>query len=262
MATRIPIIAGNWKMNYGPEEASSFAKEVIPQLGEIIKRHANVLTILCPPAISLSVVKAILDQDRHPNIELGAQNLYFEEDGAYTGEIAPDMVAELCTSVILGHSERRNIFGETDDLVNKKVLAAFKYNLRPIVCVGENLEQYEKDQTEQVIRTQLQGSLANLPTAQVHNLVVAYEPIWAIGSGKAATAEGAGQVIRHIRQVLSDLYEREAAEQVRILYGGSITSSNITEFMIDPEIDGSLVGGASLKPDFAEILSQSMKAKG
>ncbi|MFL5692441.1 MAG: triose-phosphate isomerase family protein, partial [Ktedonobacteraceae bacterium] len=198
-SSRTAIIAGNWKMNYGPRQAANFAREIVPTLGEVMQHSQHVLSILCPPAISLAAVRNVLDAAPHPHIELGAQNMYFEEKGAFTGEISPGMVHELCSSVILGHSERRTFFGESDELVNKKARAALQHGLRPIICIGEHEHEYEAGQTEQVIRSQVQHSLANFTENQVNKVVIAYEPIWAIGTGKAATAEGAGKVISLIR---------------------------------------------------------------
>ncbi len=257
-SSRTAIIAGNWKMNYGPRQAASFAREIVPALGEVVQHSQRVLSILCPPAISLAAVRDVLDGAPHPHIELGAQNMYFEEKGAFTGEISPGMVHELCSSVILGHSERRTYFGESDELVNKKAQAALHHGLRPIVCIGEHEHEYEAGQTEQVIRSQVQHSLANFTENQVNKVVIAYEPIWAIGTGKAATAEGAGKVISLIRQLYGDMYGPQAAQALRILYGGSVTSSNIGEFMVHPDIDGALVGGASLKPEFVEIVRRTL----
>src|SRR5947209_4652372 len=259
--TRTAIIAGNWKMNYGPGKAESFAREVVPELGQLVQQYAHILAILCPPAISLAAVRNVLDAHPHPRIELGAQNMYFEDHGAFTGEISPTMVRELCTTVILGHSERRTHFGESDEMVNKKVLAALHHGLRPIVCIGEREDQYEAGQTEEVIRFQVQHSLANFSEQQANKVVIAYEPIWAIGTGEAATAEGAGKVISLIRQLFGSLYGDEAAGALRILYGGSVTTSNISEFMAHPDIDGALVGGASLKPDSVEIVRKTNETK-
>ncbi len=257
--SRTAIIAGNWKMNYGPKQASSFAAEIVPALDGLVRSYARIMCILCPPAISLAAVKDVVDAHLAPRLELGAQNMYFEEKGAFTGEIAPAMVRELCANVILGHSERRAYFHETDELVNKKALAAFKYNLRPIVCIGENLDQYEAGQTEQVIHEQAKGSLANFSAEQAGQVVIAYEPVWAIGTGKAATVEGAGKVIHYIRELYGEMYGAEAAQAVRIQYGGSVTGTNIGEFMAHPDIDGALVGGASLKPDFVEIVRKTIE---
>lgn len=256
---RDAIIAGNWKMNYGPRRAAEFAYESVSELGMLLNHYPYVQSVLCPPSISLMAVREVLDAHLFRRLELGAQNMYFEEQGAFTGEISPAMVRELCSVVILGHSERRTLFGETDELVNKKTLAAFKHGLRPIVCVGEHLEQYEAGQTEAVIRAQVGQSLANILAEDAPKLVIAYEPIWAIGTGKAATAEGAGQVIHLIRELYSNMYGEKAAQDLRILYGGSVTSANIAEFMAHPDIDGALVGGASLKPDFLEIVRQTIE---
>jgi triosephosphate isomerase (TIM) len=257
MPSRTAILAGNWKMHYGPKQATSFASEIVPQLAQIIQPVPHIMSILCPPSISLAAVRKVLDSMPHLRIELGAQNMYFEDSGAFTGEISPTMVRELCTTVILGHSERRTYFGETDESVNKKAQAAFKHGLRPIICIGEHEAQYEAGQTEQVIRSQVQGSLSRFPAEHVKEVVVAYEPIWAIGTGKAATAEGAGKVIHLIRELYADLYGDETAQALRILYGGSVTPKNIGEFVAHPDIDGALVGGASLKPDFVEIVRKT-----
>ncbi len=256
---RDAIIAGNWKMNYGPRRAAEFTYEIISELGMLVNRYPYVLSILCPPAISLMAVREVLDAHLFRRVELGAQNMYFEEQGAFTGEIAPSMVRELCSTVILGHSERRTYFGETDGAVNRKVLAAFRHSLRPIVCVGEHLDQYEAGSTEAVIRSQVTQSVAGIDAEDAPNLVIAYEPIWAIGTGKAATAEGAGKVISLIRQLYSEMYGGKAARELRILYGGSVTSANIGEFIAHPDIDGALVGGASLKPDFLEIVRNTIE---
>jgi triosephosphate isomerase (TIM) len=257
--SRTAIIAGNWKMHYGPKEASEFALEIIPSLGKLLQDFSQAVCVLCPPSISLQAVREVMDTLLFPRVALGAQNMFYEQKGAFTGEISPSMVHELCSYVILGHSERRMYFGETDELVNKKVRAAFTNRLLPIVCIGELLEQYEAGQTEEVIRTQVYGSLGNLPQEHVHEIVIAYEPIWAIGTGKSATAEGAGQVIHLIRQLFGEMYGNEAANACRILYGGSVTSANISEFVGVPDIDGALVGGASIKPDFIDILRNTME---
>lgn len=256
---RDAIIAGNWKMNYGPRRAAEFTYEIISELGMLVNRYPYVLSILCPPSISLMAVREVLDAHLFRRVELGAQNMYFEEQGAFTGEISPSMVRELCSTVILGHSERRTYFGETDELVNKKVLAAFRHSLRPIVCVGEHLDQYEAGLTEAVIRSQVAQSLAGIDPEDAPNLVIAYEPIWAIGTGKAATAEGAGKVISLIRKLYGEMYGEKAARELRILYGGSVTSANIAEFVAHPDIDGALVGGASIKPDFVEIVRNTIE---
>jgi triosephosphate isomerase (TIM) len=258
-SNRTAIIAGNWKMHYGPIQAANFTSEIVPELGLLMHQYRKILTILCPPAISLAAVREVMDAHPFPHLELGAQNMYFEEKGAYTGEISPTMVQELCTTVILGHSERRTYFGETDEMVNKKAIAALEYRLRPIVCIGEHLEQYEAGKTEEVIRFQVHHSLENFPTHRAKDIVIAYEPIWAIGTGKAATADGADKVIHLIRQLYSEMYGSEAALAIRILYGGSVTSTNIGEFMAHSDIDGALVGGASIKPDFLEIVRNTIE---
>ena len=259
---RTALIAGNWKMYYGPKKAASFAREIVPELVQQVQHYSHIMCILCPPAISLEAVRNVLDAQPHPHVELGAQNMYYEDQGAFTGEISPPMVHELCSSVILGHSERRTYFGESDEMVNKKAQAALHHGLRPIICIGEHEDQYEAGQTEQVIRFQVQHSLANFSEQHANKVVIAYEPIWAIGTGKAATAEGAGKVISLIRQLFGNMYGDEAAAAIRILYGGSVTSDNISEFMVHPDIDGALVGGASLKHDFVEIVRNTIETIG
>jgi triosephosphate isomerase (TIM) len=255
--TRTAIIAGNWKMNYGPRRASSFALEIVPPLGMLLQQHPHIVSILCPPTISLSSVREVLEAHLFERLELGAQNMYYEEKGAFTGEISPTMVRELCSTIILGHSERRTYFCETDELVNKKALAALNHRLRPIICIGEREDQHDAGKTEEVIHYQVQHSLANFPQQHVKEVVIAYEPIWAIGTGKAATPEGAGKVIQLIRRLYGEMYGAEAASTIRILYGGSVTSQNIGEFVAHPDIDGALVGGASIKPDFVEIVRKT-----
>jgi triosephosphate isomerase len=252
---RTPIIAGNWKMNYGPTEAEEFVAGILPGLHEL---H-SVERVLCPPSVSLTTVFGAIAGSE---VKLGAQNMYYEPKGAYTGEISPTMLQGLCDYVILGHSERRAYFGETDELVNKKALAALHYNLRPIVCVGERLEQREAGETEDLIRLQVLASLGGLPAERVPEVVVAYEPIWAIGTGRAATAQDALAVVQLIRSLLAELYGADAAEAVRIQYGGSVTAANVSEFLSLPDIDGALVGGASLKPEFVELVRATAEAKG
>jgi triosephosphate isomerase len=252
---RLPIVAGNWKMHYGPTEAREFAESILGDLSAL----TSVERVLCPPSISLTAVHSVTSGT---GIKLGAQNMYFEEKGAYTGEISPLMLRGLCDYVILGHSERRAYFGETDELVNKKALAAFAHGLRPIVCVGERLEDRDANLTERIITTQVRGSLAGLSTERLAELVVAYEPVWAIGTGRAATAQDAADVVALIRALLGEVFGRDAAETVRIQYGGSVTAANAAEFAAVPDIDGSLVGGASLKGDFVEIVRQTARAKG
>ncbi|HID62346.1 MAG TPA: triose-phosphate isomerase, partial [Anaerolineae bacterium] len=246
---RTPIIAGNWKMNKTIAEAVNLVREMQPELNEV----QGVDKVLCPPFLALAAVKELLGST---TIKLGAQNMYWEEKGAYTGEISPLMLKELCQYVILGHSERRQYFGETDDGVNKKIKAALAHGLTPIVCVGENLAQNEAGQTEAVVGGQLRGCLAGLSAEQVRGLIIAYEPVWAIGTGRPATGTGANTVIgQTIRGTIGTLYDEATAQAVRVQYGGSVNPKNTAEFMSQVEIDGALVGGASLKAaDFVEIV--------
>ena len=246
---RIPMIAGNWKMNTTLSEAVELVSKMRSGLDEI----ANVEKIICPPFVSLAAVNELI---KGGSIKLGAQNLYFEEKGAYTGEISPLMLAELCEFVIIGHSERRQYFGESGDIVNRKVKAALKANLKPILCVGEKLEENEAGKTEEVIAEQLRSSLAGIDS--LDTVTIAYEPIWAIGTGRAATGRQANDTIGFIRRSIAGLGTEEAAGKMRILYGGSVTADNATEFIKQPEIDGALVGGASLKADqFLSIVTQA-----
>ena len=238
---RTPMVAGNWKMNKTVAEARDLVNTMRAKLGEI----ANVEKVLCPPFLAIPAVADLLAGS---GIGLGAQNLHWEEKGAFTGEVAPNMVKEFCQYVIIGHSERRAYFGETDESVNKKLHAAMKAGLIPIVCVGETLEQYEAGSTADVVRRQIKGGLANVDAPS--KVVVAYEPVWAIGTGKASSGENANTVHQQfIRPALSELYGAQAADAIRILYGGSVTAANAVEFFAYPDIDGALVGGASLKPD-------------
>lgn len=254
---RRPILAGNWKMNKTVQEAIALVHEMKAGLEavEIIDR------VLCPPFVAVSSVSEMLKDSQ---IAVGAQNMYWENQGAFTGEISPLMLKDICEYVIIGHSERRQYFGETDETVNKKVKAALSHGLKPIVCVGENLEQNEAGQTHALISGQVRLGLEGLTASQVSGLVIAYEPIWAIGTGRAATPEIAGEVIgTSIRKVIAELYDAATAEAVRVQYGGSVTSANIAEFMAHPDVDGGLVGGASLKPaEFVSIVELSAKAKG
>ncbi len=246
---RIPMIAGNWKMNTTVSEAVELVSKMRSGLDEI----ANVEKVICPPFVSLAAVNELI---KGSSIKLGAQNLYFEEKGAYTGEISPLMLAELCEFVIIGHSERRQYFGESGDIVNRKVKAALKANLKPILCVGEKLEENEAGRTEEVITEQLRSSLAGIDF--LDTVTVAYEPIWAIGTGRAATGRQANDTIGFIRRSIVGLGTEETAGRMRILYGGSVTANNATEFIQQPEIDGALVGGASLKADqFLSIVTQA-----
>ena len=246
MMNRTPVVAGNWKMNKTVAEARDLVSTIIAKLREI----PNVEKVLCPPFIAIPALYELLENS---GIGLGAQNLYWEEKGAFTGEVAPGMVKEFCKYVIIGHSERRSYFGETDETVNRKVSAAIKIGLTPIVCVGETLDQYESGLTSEVVRRQIKVGLAGIDPvdpAGPRRIIVAYEPVWAIGTGKASSGENANQVhARVIRPALSDLFGDEIAQSIRIQYGGSVTAANASEFFVQPEIDGALVGGASLKPD-------------
>jgi len=246
---RRPIIAGNWKMHKTIAEAVALVREV--KAGLVATDTVD--RVVCPPFLALSAVADLL---KGSPIRVGAQDMFWEEQGAYTGEVSPLMLKEICTYVILGHSERRQYFGETDKTVNKKAKAALTHGLLPIVCVGENLAQNEAGETHAVVSTQVKGALDGLTSAQVAGLVIAYEPVWAIGTGKAATADGAGAVIHNsIRGTIAGLYGEPTAQAVRVQYGGSMTKDNVGEFMAHPDIDGGLVGGACLKPvDFAEIV--------
>ena len=246
---RTQLIAGNWKMNTTIAEASALVEAMKERL-DIIE---GVEKVICPPFISLASIKQLLQGS---SIKLGAQNMYFEEKGAYTGEVSPLMLSGICEFVILGHSERRQYFGETDEVVNKKVHAALKAGLTPILCLGEKLEEMEARKSEEVVTRQVNGALKGIESPQ--GLVIAYEPIWAIGTGRAATPEEANITIAIIRKTLSQLYGGGIALETRILYGGSVTADNIFEFVIQPEIDGALVGGASLKAEeFLSIVEQS-----
>jgi len=251
---RIPMIAGNWKMNTTVSEAVGLVKKMSPGLDEV----DNVDRVVCPPFVSLAAVKEII---KGSSIGLGAQNIYFEEKGAYTGEISPLMLAELCEFVIIGHSERRQYFSETGEIVNKKIRAAQAVGLKPILCIGERLEENEAGKTEDVLAEQLRSSLAGLDN--LNSLIIAYEPIWAIGTGRAATGKQANETIGFIRRNVAELYGKDIAQGMRILYGGSVTADNTTEFMQQPEIDGALVGGASLKAgQFISIARQASEIKG
>jgi triosephosphate isomerase len=243
---RIPVVAGNWKMNKTVAEARELVSIISPKLREI----PNVEKVLCPPFIAISALYELL---KDSGIGLGAQNLHWEEKGAFTGEVSPGMVKEFCQYVIIGHSERRTYFGETDETVNRKVSAAIKIGLTPIVCVGETLDQYESGLTSEIVRRQIKVGLAGIdpvdPTGP-RRIIVAYEPVWAIGTGKASSGENANHVhAQVIRPALSDLFGDDIAQSIRIQYGGSVTAANAAEFFSQPEIDGALVGGASLKPD-------------
>ena len=253
---RVPIIAGNWKMNKNVAEAV----ELVRALRESTAAVEKVEMVVCPPFVSLTAVKEALAGSK---IGLGAQNVYWEEKGAFTGEISPLMLQGLVTYVIIGHSERRQYFGETDTTVNKRVRAALAHGLLPILCVGETLAQREAGETAAVVSTQVTNGLAGLSAAEVKSIVVAYEPVWAIGTGRASTGEDANTVVaQNIRVPLSTMFGDEVAQDVRVQYGGSVTAANAAEFMGMPEIDGALVGGASLKvADFSGIITATAQVK-
>lgn len=248
-----PIVAGNWKMNTTVSEAVVLAA----QMRDTLDAVEGVVKVVCPPFVSLMAVESML---HGTSVMVGAQNMHYEEKGAYTGEVSPSMLARLCHYVILGHSERRQYFGETDQSVNRKVHAALAAMLRPIVCVGERLEQREAGLAGTVVTGQLRGALRDVPSAG--GLVIAYEPIWAIGTGVAATSGDAEAMMATIRETLGELYSPAAALEVPLLYGGSVTADNAAEYASQPDVNGALVGGASLNPAaFVEIARQTAAAK-
>ncbi|WP_246942566.1 triose-phosphate isomerase [Bacillus pinisoli] len=238
---RKPIIAGNWKMHKVLSEAKGFIEEV----KGLVPAPEKVDSVVCAPALFLD---SLVQSTKESALKIGAQNMHFEEQGAFTGETSPVALKDLGVSYsIIGHSERRELFAETDESVNKKTLAAFQHGLVPIVCCGETLEQREAGQTNEFVGGQIQKALAGLTEEQVKETVIAYEPIWAIGTGKTASAEEANEVCAHIRQTVASQFSEAAADAVRIQYGGSVKPSNIKEFLSQPDIDGALVGGASLE---------------
>jgi len=245
---RRKIIAGNWKMNKTPSEAIALINELKPL---VATDEADV--VFCVPFVSLiPAIEAV----RGSNIEIGAQNMHFEESGAYTGEIAPKMLTEIGVKyVIIGHSERREYFGETDETVNKKVLKAFEHGLTPIICCGETLKQREQGITIDFVRQQIKIAFLGVTKEQAKKAVIAYEPIWAIGTGKVATPEQAEEVCKAIRECIGEIYDKEVADAIRIQYGGSVTAASAYELFTQPNIDGGLVGGASLKADFGKIVN-------
>jgi triosephosphate isomerase len=237
-------------MNKTVVEARALAEALVP----VLRPFGSVERVLCPPFTALAAVGEVL---RGEEIGLGAQNMHWEESGAFTGEISPLMVQELCRYVILGHSERRAHFGETDETINRKLRAAFAHGLVPILCVGETLSENEAGRTAEVVTTQLEQCLKGIDPGDLTGLVIAYEPVWAIGTGRAATPQVAAEVVSaHIRPALARLYDQNVAQSVRVLYGGSVTGSNAADFFHEEEIDGALVGGASLKAaDFTQIVA-------
>lgn len=242
------IIAGNWKMNKTPTEAVALINELLP-----LVKNDDVDVVFCVPAIDIIPAVAAV---RDSNVKIGAENLYFEESGAYTGEIAPNMLTDAGVQyVIIGHSERREYFAETDETVNKKVLKAFEHDLTPIICCGETLTQRKQGIYVDWIRMQIKIAFQNVTAEQAKKAVIAYEPIWAIGTGETATAEQAEEVCAAIRQVIGEIYDEATADAIRIQYGGSMNAGNAAELLAKPNIDGGLIGGASLKPDFGQIVN-------
>jgi triosephosphate isomerase len=251
---RMPMIAGNWKMNTTVDEAVVLVTSMLSPLDEI----KGIEKVVCPPFVSLTAVKKVIKKS---SIKLGAQNLFFETKGAYTGEISPLMLSGLCDYVIIGHSERRHYFGETQETVDKKINAAVQEGLLPIFCVGETLEENEAGKTDDVLKGQLMAS--SRVNYYLGGMVIAYEPVWAIGTGRSATSEQANRTIGFIRKFIGNQHGIKIAENVRILYGGSVTTENIAGLMREPEIDGALVGGASLKADdFLNIVRQTAEIRG
>jgi len=245
---RKPIIAGNWKMNMTPGEAEQLVAELIPLL-----KDAACEVVVCPPYVDLALVGKLLVGT---NIKLGAQNIHWAPKGAFTGEISADMLLAMgVTHAIVGHSERRQYFGETDETVNKRAKAALEANITPIICVGETLEQREGGVTDTIVSKQTVAALAGFSAEDVIRSVIAYEPIWAIGTGKTATNDDANSTIKVIRDAIAGVYGQKVADEVRMQYGGSMNAKNATELMAMPEIDGGLIGGASLKSeDFSKVV--------
>lgn len=242
-AKRRPILAGNWKMNKTAVEAADLARKLVYAVKDVLDRDI----VVAPPFTALSVVGEVI---RGTNIALAAQNLHWEDKGAFTGEVSAEMLLDLgCKYVIIGHSERRQFFGETDETVNKKAKQALKKGLLPIVCVGETLAEREAGKLQDIINRQVTSGLAGISADDMKKIVLAYEPVWAIGTGKTATPEQANEVHSLIRQKVMALYTAEIAETIRIQYGGSVTPDNVSQLMAKPDIDGALVGGASLKPE-------------
>lgn len=246
---RKPIIAGNWKMNMSISEGKAFINAIKDQVKE-----TDVEAVICAP---FTMLKDLKEVTVGTNIKIGAQNMHFEESGAYTGEVSPTMLKEIDVDyVIIGHSERRQYFNETDETVNKKVLKALEHGILPIMCCGETLEQREANETKDVVKVQVERGLVGIDEKALKDVVIAYEPIWAIGTGRTATSEQANEVIAYIREVIANVYNGEISEEVRIQYGGSVKPSNVSEIMNESDIDGALVGGASLKAeDYVQLVN-------
>lgn len=246
------LIAANWKMNTTFLEAG----QIISDLKLLMKNSGRVETIICPPFVYLQEISS---QMRGTDVGIGAQNMHFEDKGAFTGETSPSMVADYCQFVIIGHSERRQFFGDTDSVVNKKMISAIGHKLSPILCVGEQLEDREKGNAELVVGMQLEEALKGVPVS--NDLVVAYEPVWAIGTGKSATPEVAEEIISYIRSSLANIYDQSFAGKIPLLYGGSVTAENVLDYVVKPNINGALVGGASLDAQkFNDIIVCASKA--
>lgn len=245
---RRKIVAGNWKMNMTPSQAVELVNTLKPL---VVNDEVDV--VFCVPAID--IIPA-MEAAKGTNIQIGAENMYYEEKGAFTGEIAPDMLTDVGVKyVIIGHSERREYFAETDETVNRKVLKAFEHGITPIICCGESLTQREQGITIDWIRQQIKIAFLNVTAEQAASAVIAYEPIWAIGTGKVATTEQAQEVCKAIRDCIAEIYDQATAEAIRIQYGGSVSASSAPELFAQPDIDGGLVGGASMKPDFGAIVN-------
>ena len=251
---RKKIVAANWKMNMTQTEAAAFISTLLLEIGDM----ADVEVVILPPFTAIAKVNEALGSSQ--NIKVGAQNMHWERSGAFTGEISAAMLRDLfCRYVVLGHSERRTLFGETDEIINRKVRAAHEATLRPILCVGETLDQRERGNVEKILALQLRGSLANLGTKELHETVIAYEPVWAIGTGRTATAAQAQEAHAFIRHTLSKIADDATADKIRIQYGGSVKPDNARELMEQSDIDGALVGGASLDArSFAEIVKAAL----
>ena len=246
--SRKKIIAGNWKMNMTPSEAVKLVETLKPLVA-----NDDVDVVFCVPAID---ILPVVEAAKGSNIQIGAENMYFEEKGAFTGEISPAMLTDAGVKyVVLGHSERREYFAETSETVNKKMLKAFEHGITPIMCCGETLEQREQGVTMDFIRQQVKVGLQNVTSEQAKTMVIAYEPIWAIGTGKTATTEQAEEVCKAIRECVAEVYDDATAEEIRIQYGGSVNAGNAAELFAQADIDGGLVGGASLKADFGKIVN-------
>ena len=246
---RKPIIAGNWKMNNNIEESLKLVEEI-----KVINLSKDVEAVLCVPFTDLKDVKEAI---KGTDIKLAAQNMHWEENGAFTGEISPNMLNELGVDyVLIGHSERRQFFNETDETVNKKIISALAHNICPIICVGETLEERETNKEKQIVKDQVTKALKNVDKISAEKIVIAYEPIWAIGTGKTASSDQANEIIGYIRTIIGEIYSETEKEIIRIQYGGSVKPDNVTELMGKSDIDGALVGGASLKAeDFAKLIN-------